>query len=647
MFRRLISWIDERWPLTSLLRLGLEEEIVGGARYAYTLGSAIIFVFTIQAVTGVWQLFYYVPTTAEAYNSLNYLRTDVPFGWLIHGLHYWGANAMIVLLVLHMCRVFIWGAYKNPREITWLVGVVLFLLSLALMFTGACLPWDERGYWASQVGTSIASTVPIVGELVKQLMRGGDSMGQLTLSRFFVTHVAILPTLLVATILVHLIALRKFGESGPWDERERGHTGPFWPDQIFMDTIVSMFLFVILVALCVFSPPPFSGPADPLDFTYLPKPEWSFLFLYQALKYFKGPLEPVGTVGIPLVGVLMLILAPFIDRGEERSPLHRPVAMTIGLIVLAGTLTLTVMGYYSHPGASAAHIASTTPPGEASTAPSPGAKQGAQLFASLGCGGCHTVNGVGGTLGPNLSNEGDMGRTRQWLEAQIRAPRSHDPQSIMPAFDKLGDQQLNELIDYLLSLKRTNTPEQGASPAGVPTTTASGSGGAAPPCAATTPGVSAYTIGSVEHGRSLFNGYCVACHGPQGTDKVPNPGSESGKVPPLNPISRSLFSNDPETFAEAIDRVIQHGSVPAGPNPTLTMQAFGDRNSLTQQQISDIEAYVLYLNGVDRAELRHPGMEPLHFFILVVGAFFLAGIVLLVLWKRLDGGSGGKDDDTE
>jgi ubiquinol-cytochrome c reductase cytochrome b subunit len=280
--------------------LSLEEEMPGGASFAYIFGSSLVLIFSIQAITGICQLFYYVPATDRAYASLNYLRTEVPFGWLIHGLHYWGATTMIVLLGLHMCRVFIWGAYKHPRQLTWLIGVGLLLVTQGLMFTGPTLSWNEQGYWAAEVGTSIAGTVPWVGDLAKRLLRGGAEMGQLTLSRFFILHVAILPGVLLTLIAIHVTAFRQFGISGPWDEKKRQLTGFFWPDQIFKDALVFAFVFLLLIGLTVFFRPPFEGPADPLDTTYIPKPEWNFLFLYQALKLFPGKLEPIGTVGIPL-----------------------------------------------------------------------------------------------------------------------------------------------------------------------------------------------------------------------------------------------------------------------------------------------------------------------------------------------------------
>ncbi|MEJ2628924.1 MAG: cytochrome b N-terminal domain-containing protein, partial [bacterium] len=215
------EWLNLRVPVAKVLQLGLDEEIPGGSSFFFTLGSATLFVFILQMITGIWQLFYYVPTIDHAYDSLNFLRLFVPYGWLIHGLHYWGASAMVILVGLHMLRVFIWGAYKKPRELTWLIGVVLLLLTIALSFTGAVLPWDERGYWATEVGTSIAGTVPLIGNTIKYFLLGGSKIGQLTLSRFFILHTAIIPGISFLFIVIHIAAFRKFGSVGPWSEEKQ------------------------------------------------------------------------------------------------------------------------------------------------------------------------------------------------------------------------------------------------------------------------------------------------------------------------------------------------------------------------------------------------------------------------------------------
>ena len=288
MFSRFYRWIDERWPLSPFIRLALEEEMSGGSSYAYVFGSAALIIFLLQAVTGIWQLFYYVPTLGQGYNSLNYLRTEVPFGWLIHGLHYWGANAMVVCVMLHMSQVFIWGAYKRPHELQWVTGVFLFLLTMAMSLTGGALPWDKRSYWLVEVASSAAGTVPVIGEMIKRIMLGGGIIGQLTLSRFFVLHAAVVSGTLFAIAAVHLVALRKVGNAGPWDDEKRQKKGPFWPDQVFKDGLVAGLIILLLVALSVFVPPPFAGMADPLDASYIPKPEWNFLFFYRSLEVFPG-----------------------------------------------------------------------------------------------------------------------------------------------------------------------------------------------------------------------------------------------------------------------------------------------------------------------------------------------------------------------
>jgi ubiquinol-cytochrome c reductase cytochrome b subunit len=668
MLKKILAWIDDRWPLTALVHLSIDEEITGGTSFAYTLGSATLIVFLLQVITGVWQMFYYVPTIDHAYDSVAYITTNVPFGWLIHGLHYWGANAMIVLVALHLARVFIWGAYKHPRELTWLAGVTLLVLTLAMVFTGAPLPWDERGYWAAEVGTSIAGSLPLIGNLAKELLLGGTSMGQLTLSRFFILHVAIFPAILFGMIGFHLVAFRKFGSVGPWKEERRKYKAPFWPDQVLKDAILSILVFLLLIGLSAYFMPPFTGPADPVDTTYVPKPEWNFLFFYEALKFFPGKLEPFGTIGLPLLGILFLILVPFLDRKPERNPVHRPYAMTIGLILGIIFIALTIVGYLSNPaGAQVGNTASQK--GVSAIQISSSAREGRKLFDTLGCLGCHSVNGTGGNVGPNLSNEANRGRSRDWLATQIQDPKSHFPGTVMPAFSTLNNLQINQLVDYLLSLgvsansatpglsagsQTTLTPPISATPVVTETNAASTSttGISATPTPASDevrgeptnegdessneggpPGLASNMVGSVSHGAVLFENDCSECHGIEGKGGVPNPGSDDGTVPPLNPIDPELASSNPQTFTDNIDRIIQHGSKPDGPNPQKLMPAFGDTYTLTQQEIADIEAYVLQLNHVDRAEILHPGMPPQNFFLLTLAVFIATGVVFLIAWR--------------
>ena len=652
MLSRIWSWINRRWPISDVIRWSLDEEIQGGSSFMYTLGSAILTVFLLQVITGIIQLFFYVPYIGNAYDSVSFLRTQVPFGWLINQMHRNGADLMVLLVALHLTRVFIFGAYKHPRELTWLIGVALLITVMALTFTGGPLPWDQKGYWEAEVGSNIPGSIPVIGTEISRIMRGGSDIGQLTLSRLFAVHVGILPALLAILIIMHLIAFRRFGSIGPWNESLRKTAEPFWPDQVFKDTITAIAVVLVLVSLCVFAPKPFYGPADPLDSSFTPKPEWNFLFLYQALKYFQGVFEPVGVVGVPAFFVTFLVLLPFIDRRPERNPVKRPVAMACGFIFAAIITTLTLIGYYSKPGTAPA----APPPKREAKATAPeNVKIGEQLFHSEGCISCHIVNGEGGSVGPDLSNEGKRGRDSEWLTIQIRNPKVHDPNAIMPAFTSLSDQQVSHLIDFLMSLGAGDyrpKPEK-QEPAGVNPPAHTSNNSASRTSAGTEthqdsspsenelnrqPGEAAYVIGNADHGKDIFELKCASCHGPQGTDRVPNPGSDDGFVPALNPIDQDLLNKDPQTFAKNIDTFIQHGSVPSGPNPQFHMLAFGDDHTLTQQQIANLEAYILHLNGVNRAQLINPGMKPVRFFSIVVPAVIVILLLLLGIYKCLPQG---------
>ena len=648
MVSRVWKWFTERWPWYPLKRLLLDEEIPGGSSFAYTFGSAILVILSLQVISGIFQLFYYVPTVDHAYDSVSYLRTQIPFGWLVHNIHYWGASMMIILVALHMVRVYIWGAYKT--QLTWLIGIALVVTTMTLIQTGTPLPWDQKGYWAGEVGTSIPGTIPVVGDFMKRIIRGGEAMGQLALSRFFTIHVTILPPLLVLLIGAHIAAFRTSGVAGSWDEEKRNKKGRFWPDQTFKDMVTAASVVFILIALCVFFPPDFTGPADPSNTTYLPKPEWAFLFLYEALKYFKGPWEPVGAAGVPAVLIGLLVLVPFADRSPEKNPMLRPFAM-ICLAVYAGLiLVLTLMGYFSpgfaqmpgSPGKPSQTAFSVSGGGASSrdSAVSEGSQvlSGADLFRSEGCIQCHSIGGEGGNIGPDLSGESVKAKGREWLREQISNPQSHNPDTIMPAHDSLSGEKLNALVDYLLSLNSASgSMKQAAGPGRDHESGKSDSSHGKkqePSHADSQPGRAAYIIGSRDNGRILFHMQCTGCHGTAGKKGIMNPGSDDGTVPLLNPIDRELFSADPQVFAENIDRFIQHGSVPDGPNPVIHMPDFGDSHSFTQQEIANIEAYVLQLNGVNRGELVNPGMKPGNFFVLAAGIYAIVVLMLGGIWNR-------------
>ncbi len=210
----LYEWLDERLGLTTIYKVVLDRK-VPKVNWWYTLGSASLFLFTMQVITGIFLLVYYVPTPDHAYDSVQYIMTGVRFGWLVRGIHHWGASLMVLFVFLHMLRVFYMGAYKYPRELTWVIGVVLFLLTLTMGFTGYLLPWHQRAYWATTVGTQIAGTAPIIGPWITRILRGGEDISALTLSRFFAIHVWLVPGLMAILIGIHLYLVIRLGISNP------------------------------------------------------------------------------------------------------------------------------------------------------------------------------------------------------------------------------------------------------------------------------------------------------------------------------------------------------------------------------------------------------------------------------------------------
>ncbi len=209
-----LAWLDERLGLTTIYQLTLDR-MVPKVNWWYTLGSATLFVFILQIVTGMFLLVYYTPSPDHAYDSIEYIMTEVPFGWLIRGIHHWGASLMVLLVFLHMLRVFYMAAYRYPRELTWVIGVFLFLFTIGMGFTGYLLPWNQRSFFATVVGTNLAGTIPYIGDFVKRVLRGGETVSALTLSRFFAVHVWILPSIMVLLVVMHLYLVVRLGISNP------------------------------------------------------------------------------------------------------------------------------------------------------------------------------------------------------------------------------------------------------------------------------------------------------------------------------------------------------------------------------------------------------------------------------------------------
>ncbi len=339
------QFLNDRLPLDGVMA-HLRKPLPKHINLLFSLGSLAMFLLLLQAATGAFLALSYSPSPDHAYNAVNYINDEVPFGKFVRGLHHWGASAMVIIVFLHILRVVLYGSYKAPRELTWVVGVLLLLVTLGFGFTGYLLPWDEKAYWATVVGIEISSTAPILGDVVAKVMRGGAEVGAVTLSRFYALHTIWLPWLAFGLVGLHLFLVRFYGSSGlPKNTPEEMKTGkPFYPDQVFEDVVGMLILFVILACAALFAPVPLEDVADPTNANYDPRPEWYFLFLFQLLKYFQGPFEILGTFVIPTVGMLLLLFLPFLDRSERKVLWKRPIAMTVTSVCVVAIVGLTILG---------------------------------------------------------------------------------------------------------------------------------------------------------------------------------------------------------------------------------------------------------------------------------------------------------------
>ena len=278
-----LGWLDQRTGSTKLLHEALFENVPGGARWRYAWGSTLVFCFAVQVVTGLFLWMAYSPGAQTAWESVYYIQHEMWGGWFLRGLHHYTAQVMIVLLMLHLLQVVVDGAYKAPREINFWTGVVLLLLVLALSLTGYLLPWDQKGYWATRVVTSILSDTPVAGPALQRLVVGGSDFGHQTLTRFFAVHAGFVPGAIMVFIVAHIYLFRRHGLTPK--EPRRKPDAAFWPDQVFRDAVVCLaVLLVILFLIWRTHGAELDAPADPASHFSAARPEWYFLFLFQFLK---------------------------------------------------------------------------------------------------------------------------------------------------------------------------------------------------------------------------------------------------------------------------------------------------------------------------------------------------------------------------
>ena len=444
--RKLIQFLDERLPLRTPLRAFFGDPQPPSAGWRHTLGSVLVFLLTVQFLTGGVLLLFYAPTPDHAWESLRHLEEHNQPGRLVRGIHVWGTTFMILVATLHILRVVIAGAYKRPRELNWMAGVVGFLLILIFAFTGSLLPWDQKGYWATRVGAEMISTGPLLGPFFADFLRGGKELGAYTLRRFFALHVFFLPGLLVGVVSLHLYLLRKHKIArDPLSDRKEERTIPFYPEQMFRDSTASLVALVLLLVVAVLFPPGLEVGVDLSDTAYDPRPEWYFLAHYELLRVVPGP-PALATVILPTLIVLTLFALPLLDRSPSRYWRHRKLAVFSVVALFAGMYATSAYSKIYHSG-EREQISEEALPLPESDHPQQMIRA-RQALIHLQCINCHRLGDQGGLVGPDLSQAG-WKFSREHLRQQILNPRAHNPDSRMPVFQgKISEEDLAALVEY-------------------------------------------------------------------------------------------------------------------------------------------------------------------------------------------------------
>jgi ubiquinol-cytochrome c reductase cytochrome b subunit len=472
--RALGNWFEARLGLRDsllpILRHPIPKGAAGPLGWWYVLGSASMTLLAIQILTGIGLALVYVPAADKAYDSLLYLDYEQPLGWFLRALHYYAGSGMVVLVLAHMTQVFLHGSYKYPRELTWVLGVLLLLCTMGMFFTGQVLRWDPDAYWGLAVGGSMAGRVPKVGPEVVHLMLGNVVIGGNALSRFFALHVFVIPGLLLIFLAIHLWLVIRRGISDPpvpgklvnpqtYDAEyaiQLKNGVPFLGDAMLKDACFSALVVLVVVIIAAIAGPigP-SGPPDPTLGGANPRPEWPFLWLFALLSLSPASFETFIILVFPLLLIVVLFLVPFISNRGERAPSRRPVAV-LGVVVI-----YTVLGVLTYQGATAPWSPQMTAwcsepiPVHVIQNSTPSELQGAAVFQNKNCRNCHALDGQGGQRGPDLSAVGRR-LTRGQLIDQVSngTPGGGN----MPAYGmQMSPAEMTVLVDFLVSLRPADT----------------------------------------------------------------------------------------------------------------------------------------------------------------------------------------------
>lgn len=433
--KTVLDWLDARSGWRRGRSRLLDEPIPRGVGWWFVSGSVVLMLLVVQFVTGVALATFYVPSPDAAYDSIRFLSEQVAFGGVLRALHYFGASFVVVAAAIHTARVVAFGSYKRPRELTWVTGVVLLLVIFGFALSGYLLPWDQKAYWATTVTINIARTGPF-GEFVAGVLTGGSTLGALTLVRWYAAHVFLLPAALITLVVAHLFLMRRHGISGPAVPVD-GSPQPFYPHHLLKDTLAGAAVFAALLACAVGFRAPLDAVADPTDASYVPRPEWYFLGLFQLLKYFSGPLEPLATVVIPAVIVAGLLLLPFLDRGPERRLRARPAVALACAALTVAVATLTILGYRSSP--------ATPDPFDWGALPI----AGETFIRDPRCESCHASGGAAGPVAVLR-----LRKEPEWLLAHVRDPEIIGPGLRQPPPGGMSEGQASAILSYLRKVRQ-------------------------------------------------------------------------------------------------------------------------------------------------------------------------------------------------